>query len=356
MSNPIQSPPAYMQVLDSGGSNGNPGYGQLMMSSPSSAGPIPVGTIVPLDPVTSAIECGVKVDGLRKHRLELQLFRNEEIEVFIASNDPERRVLVRPSILAKYIGCTASRIGMYLHRKRNILPGIYQASSFLYKQAGTAGLKAGSYFVSLQVCSQISKHCSRKSIKKEEVDKNADDASNLHGEGIDLDAEIDLTEFSLNNITPNPRPPMMTSSLPMQYPQQVPASPRASPMSYPPSSGGYASHPTMSPLYSGHPQNVPLGSQYPSNVPPGNYPRDYQGISQYGYNGPYQGSPMQYSKVSMDPMGASPHGTPALSSPNGPMFYGHRFPSQPQQVQNQSLPYSAHYPYQTQNRAHHPEF
>jgi hypothetical protein len=49
-------------------------------------------------------------------------------------------------------------LGMYLARRRTVLPGIYQATDFGSKPAGRAGLKIGGYFLTLEACEQFEQH------------------------------------------------------------------------------------------------------------------------------------------------------------------------------------------------------
>jgi hypothetical protein len=112
----------------------------------------------------SAIECG-NIDsrtGNRVFTIDSDYFE-KNVEIYVAANDPQRRVLYRASALAEKFGCATNKVGMYLSRRRNSEEGLYQASGFLYKPPGRSGLKSGGYFLSMEVCQGFEEHYCRQS-------------------------------------------------------------------------------------------------------------------------------------------------------------------------------------------------
>ncbi len=74
-----------------------------------------------------------------------------KVELYTAVSDPQQRTLYRASALADRFGCATNKVGMYLARRRHVQDGIFQATTFLQKPTGRSGLKAGGYFLSLEV-------------------------------------------------------------------------------------------------------------------------------------------------------------------------------------------------------------
>jgi len=103
----------------------------------------------------SEIECGIIRNGTRVYKIKNEFFGDMEVEAFVAKTDSNRRILHRPSDLARKLGIPPTRIGMYLHRKKQTIPGVFQSTGFNFKQGGVKGLKLGSYFISEAVCKRI---------------------------------------------------------------------------------------------------------------------------------------------------------------------------------------------------------
>lgn len=108
--------------------------------------------------VESIIECGY-VDGSNGHQFECYSpFFEYSVEVFTAEEDLERRLLYRPSDVARKIDFGISRIGTFLNQKKYQIDGIFQASGFRHKRGGSSGLKLGAYFITEDMCRCIQDH------------------------------------------------------------------------------------------------------------------------------------------------------------------------------------------------------
>jgi hypothetical protein len=110
----------------------------------------------------TVIECGhVNKLSKRTHRLTSEFF-GKEVDIYMAVNDPKRRILYRSSLLSELFTCATNQVGMYMARRRTIEDGIYQATSIRWKPAGRLGLKAGArrngYFLTLEVCKSFGRH------------------------------------------------------------------------------------------------------------------------------------------------------------------------------------------------------
>jgi hypothetical protein len=113
----------------------------------------------------SVIECGaLDASGNRLFSSFSQFFE-KDIEIFTAVEDPQRRVLYRASNLADKFKVATNMVGMYLSRRRDRSDGIYQATAFENKPHGRTGLKAGSYFLTLDACKSFDEHFTRQSRK-----------------------------------------------------------------------------------------------------------------------------------------------------------------------------------------------
>jgi hypothetical protein len=110
----------------------------------------------------TVIECGhVNKRSKRTHRLTSEFF-GKEVDIYMAVNDPKRRILYRSSLLSELFLCATNQVGMYMARRRTIEDGIYQATTIRWKPAGRLGLKAGArrngYFLTLEVCKSFGRH------------------------------------------------------------------------------------------------------------------------------------------------------------------------------------------------------
>jgi hypothetical protein len=110
----------------------------------------------------SVIECGhVNRSNKRTHRLQSEFF-GKEVDIYMAVNDPKRRILYRSSLLSELFMCATNQVGMYMARRRSVEDGIYQATTIRWKPAGRLGLKAGArrngYFLTLEVCKSFGRH------------------------------------------------------------------------------------------------------------------------------------------------------------------------------------------------------
>jgi hypothetical protein len=110
----------------------------------------------------TVIECGhVNKLSKRTHRLTSEFF-GKEVDIYMAVNDPKRRILYRSSLLSELFMCATNQVGMYMARRRTIEDGIYQATTIRWKPAGRLGLKAGArrngYFLTLEVCKSFGRH------------------------------------------------------------------------------------------------------------------------------------------------------------------------------------------------------
>ena len=95
----------------------------------------------------STIACGYDDDGDRKYTKYIDIF-GDHVAVFSAVNDPERRLLVRASDVARLLNITTSSMAMWIMRRRH-WSGIYQANDFIFKRAGRHGLKKNGYYITL---------------------------------------------------------------------------------------------------------------------------------------------------------------------------------------------------------------
>lgn len=104
----------------------------------------------------SIIECGIVIHGQRVLKQYCDFF-GSTVEVFTAVSDPMRRVLYRPNLIAKKMGCSTSRIGMHLNRYKNKEQlGVYQSTGFTHKpQSDAVRLRTGAYFISMDACKDL---------------------------------------------------------------------------------------------------------------------------------------------------------------------------------------------------------
>eukprot|EP00475_Leptophrys_vorax_P028680 TRINITY_DN4168_c0_g1_i1.p1 TRINITY_DN4168_c0_g1~~TRINITY_DN4168_c0_g1_i1.p1 ORF type:complete len:477 (+),score=101.87 TRINITY_DN4168_c0_g1_i1:256-1686(+) len=111
--------------------------------------------LLPKGVVLSDIECGEVVEsGSRSYRKYVEFFGGS-VEVFYAVVDQTRTPLFRPVLMSEKLNCHNSRVGMFIHRRRDDLHGVFQASGYVYKSPGVIGLKLGAYFISLDTCEKI---------------------------------------------------------------------------------------------------------------------------------------------------------------------------------------------------------
>jgi len=221
----------------------------------------------------SEIECGVlRKNGLRVYKLRHKFFGDMEIEVFTAKSDPKRRMLFRPADLAQKLGFPATRIGMYLHRRKSKIPGIFQATNFSYKLTGITGLKTGSYFISLDVCRKIEKDYFQKAPEDGEDDGIEHTFTDDEG-GITMEV-ITEKAFPATTII-NPRFVVGSSQVLLHDPQYADAT-------------GYIHQPTVSHVpYGGGHQHVAQYSYVQSSAPqPQAVQHPYQQFSTYSMEGP----------------------------------------------------------------------
>lgn len=102
------------------------------------------------------IECGIlDAAGNRSYFVNIEGF-DDNLEVFRAVCDPEKRLLVRPTVLVKKLKFSASRVAMILKRlaQRNV-DGIFQASGYLHKSSHSALLRKNAYFVTVEISNLI---------------------------------------------------------------------------------------------------------------------------------------------------------------------------------------------------------
>ena len=106
----------------------------------------------------STITCGfINDQGKRQFEVWSDFF-GRDVQVFTASLDPKSRILYRVSDLKYRINSRSNNIGMYFARRRVRQGGIYQATDYIFKTSGRNGLKAGSYFASLEACQKFEDH------------------------------------------------------------------------------------------------------------------------------------------------------------------------------------------------------
>ena len=103
------------------------------------------------------IECGlVNLSPSLPYRIfnAYSPFFGAVVPVYTACDDHNHpsRVLFRAGSLAKKHSCSLNKIAMYLARQRSAANGIFQATNFVLKPRGVAGLKAGGYFLSIDAC------------------------------------------------------------------------------------------------------------------------------------------------------------------------------------------------------------
>jgi len=109
----------------------------------------------------SVIVCGVvQADGSRLYIEKEHPYFNTNVDVYTAEDDPQQRTLYRASALAHKFQVATNQVGMYLVRRRHVeyVQGLFQASSFLCKPRGSSGLKAGGYFVSMELCKEFEEY------------------------------------------------------------------------------------------------------------------------------------------------------------------------------------------------------
>lgn len=75
-----------------------------------------------------------------------------DVEVFSSTSDPLNRPLFRASLLASKAQTAVNVVTMWLSRRQpQEVDGLFQATAYLNKPRGRVGLKAGAYFVSVEV-------------------------------------------------------------------------------------------------------------------------------------------------------------------------------------------------------------
>jgi len=115
--------------------------------------------------------------GQRIYYVNVAAWFDHPVEVYTAVSDVRHKMLFRASVLADKFGCATNTISMFLQRlkQRNRLLaacGLYQATGFTRKPRGRIGLKAGGYFITMEVCQhfqsywmkQLAKNGHRKSM------------------------------------------------------------------------------------------------------------------------------------------------------------------------------------------------
>jgi len=110
----------------------------------------------------SIIECGFvrREDTLggtpktfRVFSIKSSFFGEQVINVYTAQSDPYRRILYKTSDVAHFFHCSPNMLAMYLKRRKvSKNQGIYQAIEILHREDNAKDLKAGGYFVALEVC------------------------------------------------------------------------------------------------------------------------------------------------------------------------------------------------------------
>jgi prophage antirepressor-like protein len=114
----------------------------------------------------SFIECGETDGAIGRVFEKFHPFFNKEVEFFYAVSDPHRKPLFRPHDVAKKLGIHASRVGMYLLRRRLDFEGdLYQALGFKHKCTSRYGLKVGAYFISEKVCKVVERWNKKKNFE-----------------------------------------------------------------------------------------------------------------------------------------------------------------------------------------------
>eukprot|EP00475_Leptophrys_vorax_P022252 TRINITY_DN30287_c0_g1_i1.p1 TRINITY_DN30287_c0_g1~~TRINITY_DN30287_c0_g1_i1.p1 ORF type:complete len:315 (-),score=55.39 TRINITY_DN30287_c0_g1_i1:28-972(-) len=102
----------------------------------------------------SDIECGVPDDGGgRIYQQPCSIFERD-VDVFTAVADPQSRMLYKAGDLTRHIGCSHSRLGMYLKRRSEDIAelGLFKAKSFNFRPEHTLGLRSGGYFLTEKAC------------------------------------------------------------------------------------------------------------------------------------------------------------------------------------------------------------
>lgn len=125
------------------------------------------GESVPADQ-QSVIVCGVATSAepnAPRRFMEDSKYFGAHVDVYTALDDPKQRTLFRASALAHKFHVATNQVGMYLVRRRHQghVQGLYQATAFQSKPAGRTGLKAGGYFVSMDLCLQFEAYMSQHS-------------------------------------------------------------------------------------------------------------------------------------------------------------------------------------------------
>jgi len=127
------------------------------------------------DVFQSVVECGqIDKNGIRR-MTAFSPFFGKEVQIYTATNDPEKRVLYRASALAEKFNCATNKIGMYLARRRNGSEGIFQATRFKTKPSGRTGLKSGGYFISFAACKAFESHYKQQGNRKTRPAHHHDD-------------------------------------------------------------------------------------------------------------------------------------------------------------------------------------
>ncbi len=137
---------------------------------------------------SSIINCGILKNSIREY-FHYSPFFKKEIEIYSAEIDEENQILYRASSLAEKLKCARSLIGMYLKRTIQYSRGIFQATAFKFKRSKINGLKAGGYFLTLEVCEEFEKLYMKKNKKREMENFNNNAAGNNKNKKIKISNE-----------------------------------------------------------------------------------------------------------------------------------------------------------------------
>jgi hypothetical protein len=111
----------------------------------------------------SEIECGHLDESGERQYLEYSKLYGIDVEVFIASEDKQRRHLTRATLLGKLLGFENNKIGMFLKRNRGEIEGVYCSTGYHFKQLNVCGLKPRSYFLTLGACMMLKRRFEKRS-------------------------------------------------------------------------------------------------------------------------------------------------------------------------------------------------
>eukprot|EP00475_Leptophrys_vorax_P026221 TRINITY_DN3687_c0_g1_i2.p1 TRINITY_DN3687_c0_g1~~TRINITY_DN3687_c0_g1_i2.p1 ORF type:complete len:346 (-),score=51.13 TRINITY_DN3687_c0_g1_i2:346-1359(-) len=129
----------------------------------------------------TVIECGIlsAVDKPARLYHQFSEFFGDQVEVFTAVSDPQKRPLYRATLLAKMLEFENNKIGMYLYRKRGQIEGVYCASSYEFKPDNVMGLRQKSYFLTEQACRLLKERFSASRRKSSRRRLKGEEAINL---------------------------------------------------------------------------------------------------------------------------------------------------------------------------------